>query len=115
MKAEIKKLWLKALTGGKYGQTKNALHREGRFCCLGVLCDLHAKATGGKWVKGVFGDERYYKGSHDFLPASVMKWAGLKTDNGEFRTEDGNIDTLSNLNDEGKRFPTIAAAIKKYL
>ena len=50
-KAVIKR-WVKALRSGKYKQGLGALKAtdsEGkpRYCCLGVLCDLHAKKTKG--------------------------------------------------------------------
>ena len=39
----IKKLWVKALRSGKYKQGRNALCHAGRYCCLGVLCDIAVK------------------------------------------------------------------------
>jgi hypothetical protein len=41
MDAEIKRKWLEALRSGKYAQGRNALLHEGKYCCLGVLCDAH--------------------------------------------------------------------------
>jgi hypothetical protein len=32
--------WTAALRSGKYKQGKNALQANGRFCCLGVLCEV---------------------------------------------------------------------------
>ena len=41
--------WVAALRGGKYRQTKGVLHETpDRFCCLGVLCDIHGT---GRWVE----------------------------------------------------------------
>jgi hypothetical protein len=45
MKPEIKKMWLEALRSGQYKQGGGALRPHGgnEFCCLGVLCNLHAQ------------------------------------------------------------------------
>ena len=32
--------WVKALRSGKYQQGKEVLFSEGRYCCLGVLCEI---------------------------------------------------------------------------
>lgn len=48
MKTEFKKLpkkfkakWIKALRSGDYEQGRNALYKDGKFCCIGVECHLH--------------------------------------------------------------------------
>ncbi len=40
MNPEIKKQWVAALRSGKYEQGRMRLKRDGRFCCLGVLCEI---------------------------------------------------------------------------
>lgn len=41
MTPELKQQWLEALRGQKYKQGQGHLqNRYGRFCCLGVLCDV---------------------------------------------------------------------------
>lgn len=41
MDKAIKRKWVKALRSGKYKQGKGHLKDErGRFCCLGVLCNI---------------------------------------------------------------------------
>jgi len=37
--------WLSTLRSGKYEQTTAKLVDDGKFCCLGVLCDM----AGGVW------------------------------------------------------------------
>lgn len=75
MKPEIKEQWTAALRSGEYPKTTERLHDNTGFCCLGVLCDLHAKATGQQWEPR--------QGSHVYLhndaalPPSVVRWAGL--------------------------------------
>lgn len=41
MKAELKAKWIAALRSGKYPQARKQLRTvDGRFCCLGVLCEV---------------------------------------------------------------------------
>lgn len=40
MKAKLKAKWVEALRSGKYEQGKYYLSDGGKFCCLGVLCDV---------------------------------------------------------------------------
>lgn len=71
MNPEIKALWLAALRSGEYQQAEGMLRSDVGFCCLGVLCDLHAKAGLGAW------DELSYENTVDLLPDIVAKWAEL--------------------------------------
>lgn len=77
MKPEIKAKWVAALRSGEYKQGREALRIGDRFCCLGVLCDLHAKDTGEQWKK-YYEDEFSYgeDGQTSMLPVEVAKWAG---------------------------------------
>lgn len=45
-KRQIMRQWVKALKSGEYTQARRALKNKncGSFCCLGVLCDIVAKA-----------------------------------------------------------------------
>jgi len=90
MKPEVKQLWCEALRSGKYKQGIGRLNRNNEMCCLGVLCDIHRRAIGGRWVPDPDPDEGRicfgYLGQDDApnavtyadLPVSVMEWAGLK-------------------------------------
>ena len=40
MNAEYKQKWLTALRSGKYPQGREKLREDGKYCCLGVLCDI---------------------------------------------------------------------------
>jgi hypothetical protein len=40
MKKSLKDKWIAALRSGDYQQCQGYLQRNGRFCCLGVLCDI---------------------------------------------------------------------------
>ena len=84
MNQEIKAAWLAALRSGAYKQGRHTLRYEDKYCCLGVLCDLHAKAGLGTWEGDPheYGDMFYCgnDGSQDsqILPTAVREWAGLE-------------------------------------
>ena len=81
MNNTIKKRWVAALRSGKYRQGTEALRSGNTFCCLGVLCDLHAKVTFVSWdydpVSGMYS----YLGETFLLPRSVCEWAGIDVQN----------------------------------
>jgi hypothetical protein len=132
MNQEVKALWLKALRSGEYQRTEGTLCRvvgEGeRYCCLGVLTDLAAKAGVVEWTVGstagenrlvvkeeVGGEE--FKFTHEessALPTKVKEWAGLTEDDpgvkwGAERSH------LSTVNDQGVGFEDIADMIEGQL
>lgn len=80
MNPEVKAMWLDALRSGEYEQTFSRLRDEKGYCCLGVLCDLHAQTTGGEWNMTELWKLRYL-GEGATLPALVEQWAGLDNDN----------------------------------
>lgn len=114
MKKRVKKLWVEALRSGKYQQGTGQLRNEyNRFCCLGVLCNLHAQAH-PKIAKRQTNPESYL-GESWFTPSDVIEWAGLAHPNPRLLYE--NYDwPLSVLNDrEGLSFKRIATLIEKQL
>ena len=104
MNPEIKKQWLEALRSGKYEQGEGQLQYIDRenfrdltskinsqsFCCLGVLCDLHSKATDTKWEEKI--TDANYLGINDVLPDEVKEWAGLSADDPEIEYPTGYTD-----------------------
>jgi len=40
MNQEVKAKWVEALRSGKYKQGRKTLKHAGRYCCLGVLCEV---------------------------------------------------------------------------
>lgn len=101
--------WLAALRSGEYKQGRGTLHvckdNQDEYCCLGVLCDLYAKATGSKPEKFDADEEHshnnisaYYSyHSESFtLPPPVMEWAGMRTNTGVVKYDKH----LAALNDE---------------
>jgi len=128
MKKNIKKKWLKALRSGEYKQTTGQLRaddHEGNasFCCLGVLCNLHAQAHPEIAAKET--DPDTYLGSYGALPLAVVQWAGLdknvmdRDDDGElniivtYRRKETNLIKLND--DEGLSFNKIANVIERCL
>ena len=113
MKPEIKKLWVDALRSGEYKQTSDALRTGDNFCCLGVLCDLHAKETGGKW------EGWHYGGNQHTPPPDVVEWAGLDDQYGgevviAVEMRDVQL-AITEHNDSGRTFAEIANAIEEQL
>jgi hypothetical protein len=67
MKPEITRRWIEALRSGEYEQGRGFLKLDGRYCCLGVLCDLAAKDGAFEWA----GEPLHA----DTLPRPVAEWA----------------------------------------
>jgi hypothetical protein len=100
---------VEALRSGKYRQGRNKLQSlNGRYCCLGVLCDLHAKETGGTWTTVVRepGRKKAYFDTTYYLPGEVQRWAGVAGDNPA---------GLGARNDDGASFEEIAKIIEAEL
>lgn len=95
----LKAKWIKALLSGRYEQGKGSLVRDGRYCCLGVLC----KVAGYKFKK---------KGGYKYglnmmtsdLPPQVAHDSLLL---GERCLH------LAKLNDDGEDFKAIAKVIQE--
>lgn len=108
MNKRIKRLWLKALRGGKFKQGEGQLCVEEddrlRHCCLGVLEEIAVQ-------NGVI--ERYdrYDGA---LDNTTRKWAGLDSDDPKLGPRKDSR-TASWLNDNKHTFAQIADRIEKYL
>lgn len=55
MDAELKAKWIAALRSGEYRQCRDALVKDGGFCCLGVL---HTVVTGAPPIIDTWGMEQ---------------------------------------------------------
>jgi hypothetical protein len=111
MKKSIKKLWIDALTSGAYTQGEGALRSaRNEYCCLGVLCDLHAKLHNApeNWFRASEYHPYTYNGINGTLPRGVRNWAGL--DN-----EDMLMLIAHNDCHPSCPFPEIAELITNYL
>lgn len=121
MNPDVKDIWTNALESNTYAQTKNYLHTDDGFCCLGVLCDLYAQRHPGfSWAKQE-SDEPFYDfadtDSITSLPLVVQEWAGLSESDPLIHRPRGSEEnvTLAFLNDNGKAFPEIAKIIRECL
>ena len=114
MKKSVKKLWTDALRSGQYKQGIGQLRNEqNEFCCLGVLCNLHAQAH-PKIAKTQL-DAEHYLGDDSFPPDEVIEWAGLHNNNPELLYKQEEF-TLASLNDaSGLSFKKIAKLIEAQL
>jgi hypothetical protein len=116
MNESIKAQWVAALRSGEYEQGQAYLQKDGKFCCLGVLCDLAVKAgvitvTGGDVTAAEYGPDAETL----TLPDKVMDWAGTGDSNPEVLYYGGRYDTLASLNDNDVPFGTIADLIEDQL
>lgn len=114
MNERVKKLWIEALRSGEYQQAIGRLRIDDRFCCLGVLCDLHAKETGGMWLPDpALPEDQYfvYASADSVLPGAVREWAGLNSQSPQV----AGSSSLAYYNDTGRDFSFIAEQIEKHL
>lgn len=99
MNSQIKAEWTAALRSGNYCQGHHFMYADGRFCCLGVLCDV-VDNTKWKTVNGV----NYYDGNPYDLTVDMLKKIGLS---------DTMMSNLVGLNDDdGWDFDQIANYIE---
>jgi len=119
---ENQEAWLTALESGEITQCQSYLGlTDGRRCCLGVACDLagvDVRAVPGKYKGtieilkyGNLSDETLGDWSINVLPEVARQWIGLQTHNGTKRGDTSVC--LTQMNDLGKSFKQIAAAVRK--
>lgn len=110
MKKKIAMEWAEALESGLYKQGTGQLRKGDKFCCLAVLCNLHAIKHPEIASKETYEDE--YLKSGNFCPELVMNWSGLKDEEGYCETLQT---SLTELNDCNKwSFNSIAEVIRKH-
>ena len=111
MKRSIARKWAAALESGDYKQTKGALRKAGRFCCLGVLCNLHAQEHPELAKQNKKATE--YFGQSELPPEEVWyTWADMSSENPFVRVLGHD---LAGLNDEANYdFKQIAKVIRKH-
>ena len=102
---ERRKIWVEALRSGKYEQGRATLFADGKFCCLGVACDLFAEEF-GLHVSENRG-RRSYNGRSAYLPDPLCDALGLADIGGEYIGH-----SLTDLNDRGATFAEIADIIE---
>jgi hypothetical protein len=95
---KARRMWVRALRSGKYGWGKRSLNpKEGRYCCLGVLCEVAIK-------QGIISS---YNPGIGYLPDDVIKWVGLSGKYGKFGSPNPLYggESLVEINDSSKRNP----------
>lgn len=104
MNKAVKKAWVAELRSGQYVQGTGRLRNmRDEFCCLGVLCNVHAKEH-PDYAKTQTNPHRY-GGELCYPPNNVEAWAGLNKTVGNM---------LVDMNDfSGKTFNQIADWIVK--
>ena len=105
MNPAIKDKWIAALRSGEYEQTTGQLRNGDSFCCLGVLCNVHAyehpHIAKRQEKCGV------YMGCTTMPPDAVRNWAGIH--------DDQYLRRFAEFNDTGSTFAQIADAIERDL
>ena len=110
MKKNIANKWIKALRSGKYKQGTGSLKtKEGKYCCLGVLCEITKKEHGFKNYLTMTNGEGSINST---LPIKIVPFTGMKSTSGELKFK-GRYERLSALNDDGVSFEEIADIIQE--
>jgi hypothetical protein len=112
---EIKAKWVAALRSCEYQQGEDSLRTDNKFCCLGVLCDLHSKETGIEWEVPWLGQPCMYLGEEGLLPDAVVLWAEAADSSVGSVSISGSTSRLAEHNDDGCTFAEIADAIEAQL
>lgn len=109
---EILTEWVKRLRSGEYQQGQIYLNRNGKYCCLGVLCEIatlegivHSTIDSSSGIVRYSGDIGLPEAT--ILPYEVQRWAGV---GGGGPLIDG--DSLVSMNDSGVSFADIADVIE---
>ena len=103
MNQRILDLWVQALKSGHYVQRQGQLRdASNRFCCLGVLCNLHAMEH--PEIACLETNPSLYMGWYATLPTEVRDWAGLRSYQENW---------VMNMNDSGRDFAGIAHWLRK--
>lgn len=104
MNAELKSKWIAALRSGDYVQGRTSLRKDGKFCCLGVACDLLDPT---KWSS-----EPTKWGDYEYRGDTTI-WPWFVSD--KFGVSMAQSDQLWNMNDRGDSFSEIADYIEQNL
>lgn len=105
--------WITALRSGIYPQGKNKLRKDGKYCCLGVKCEIDPRVVRTGSRDYGYGLEK----SSSNLPLPYAKLLGISRIGSfyiyftAFDKQYYSTSTLANLNDEGCTFNQIADVI----
>lgn len=115
MNKDIQEQWVTALLSGEFQQGQERLRTSEtvtgvRHCCLGVLCELHARAGLGHWTGNTYVVNASGDTTISYPPMAVVAWAGMSGYNPA--AED--CEPLAEMNDNGKTFEEIAQHIREH-
>ncbi len=105
----FQKAWIAALKSGKYRKACGQLSKSGRYCCLGVACEI-ARITPELQVSVVRertddGDFTY-DNREQYLPTRITTALKLRGDSGSFKdyieTDSATAHGLTDLNDDAR-------------
>lgn len=99
MKPELKKAWIEALRSGKYEQGTYNLKHNGKYCCLGVLCEIAGKRTDYR--------EDTWEGGSIYTSLETLGLP-LEEDRKDLGLSYKTVINLSGMNDCGATFQYIA-------
>ncbi len=130
MKQAIALKWVEALRSGQYKQGDGMLRINDEdtgktsFCCLGVLCNIHAQEHPRLAARET--NPGSYMGYSSCLPREVMDWASFSDDMGTpappknkelpdtpVHINGSDYESLADANDSGVSFARIATWIEK--
>jgi hypothetical protein len=107
---------LAALRSGEYAQGRDSLKRDGKFCCLGVLCDIVTKEHPelGVWQENFFvtpdGEDRT-----GLPPEAIADFVGLQSADPYVADTNNQRNSVTYFNDKGVPFSEIAEMIERNL
>lgn len=101
MNKELKEKWIKALRSGKFKQGRSFLNANDKYCCLGVLCEIHPEIEKNR-DDAINNGYLFYYGNKQMR--SVLNSAFRK----EVGIDDNQQSTLISMNDSGYTFNQIA-------
>lgn len=108
---EMRQKWLDALRSGEYGQGKGNLCAEGKFCCLGVACEVLKKELDLRVSH--LRSTVVYDDNVATTPERLVDALGLYGDCGEHQNPSTENPPLVALNDDkGLSFSEIADKIE---
>jgi hypothetical protein len=120
LNTEIAEKWVTALESGEYTQGFGVLQQDGKYCCLGVLCELAVK-EGIIQPPTLDIDNSYQYGSFETwstetLPDEVIEWAQMNSNEGmiSLNYDDKSYCSLIDMNDSRVSFKQIAEKIREH-
>lgn len=112
---ELRRQWVAALRSGEFTQTRGYLCHKGRYCCLGIACEVFDRAFPGELEREVLTDRITFNNHATLLPDVVRHAVGITYAGGDFvvsSLDDEDESSLAERNDDGATFAEIADLIE---